>query len=212
LVDVYQVSYGLFSGRFLGELLDPDVAVEAVRGLTPARRESLRELTAGATPLRAISALELSNFLEQRLLRDTDAASMAVSLEVRVPLLDHVVIEAAARLSDRRRFEPLGRKHALRQAALGGLDPSIFERPKSGFVLPIERWARGGMLRQVAETLNDARACQAVGLVPAAVARLWQAFEAGAPGIYWSRVWSVFALLRWCARHSVSLSGAQADV
>ncbi len=206
-VDVYQVSYGLFSGRFLAELLDPDVAGEARYGLTPARREWLRELGSGAPMLRAISALELSNFLEQRLLRDTDAASMAVSLEVRVPLLDHVVIEAAARLSDRRRFEPLGRKQALREAALQGLDPSIFERPKSGFVLPIERWARGGMQRAVAETLNDASACRAAGLVPVAVARLWQAFEAGAPGIYWSRVWSIFALLRWCARHQVSLSG-----
>ncbi len=115
------------------------------------------------------------------------------------------MVEAAARLSDRRRFEPLGRKQALREAALGGLGPAIFDRPKSGFVLPIERWARGGMQREVGETLNDARGCRDAGLSPQAVARLWRAFEAGAPGIYWSRVWSVFALLRWCARHSVSL-------
>jgi len=211
LVDVYQVSYGLFSGRFLSELIEGDLAREAVRGLVPARREALRELVAHTTPLRAISALELSNFLEQRLLRDTDAASMAVSLEVRVPLLDHLVIEAAARLSDRRRFEPLGRKQALREAALGGLDPATFDRPKSGFVLPIERWARGGMQRDVAQTLNDAGTCRAVGLSPEAVARLWQAFEAGAPGIYWSRVWSVFALLRWCTRNSVSLTGTRPE-
>ena len=208
LVDVYQISYGLFSGRFLGELVDPDVGREAVRGLTPHRRAALLELTQGATPLRAISALELANFLEQRLLRDTDAASMAVSLEVRVPLLDHVVIEAVSRLSDARRFQPLGRKQALRDAALGGLDPAIFDRPKSGFVLPIERWARGGMQAEVVETLHDARACQAVGLVPDAVARLWKAFESGAPGIYWSRVWSIYALLRWCTRHQMSLSGS----
>jgi asparagine synthase (glutamine-hydrolysing) len=204
-VDVYQVSYGLFSGRFLSSLLDPEVAGEAVRGLAPARREALRELSEGARPLPAIAALELSNFLEQRLLRDTDAASMAVSLEVRVPLLDHLVVEAAARLSDRRRFEPLGRKQALREAALGELPPALFEREKSGFVLPIERWARGGMQAEVAATLNDPQLCRSAGLVPDAVARLWQAFEAGAPGIYWSRVWSVFALLRWCSRHSMRL-------
>jgi len=210
IVDIYQVSYGLFSGRFLGDLLDPDVAGETLYGLAPQRRKALQDLIAEVTPLRAISALEVSNFLGQRLLRDTDAASMAVSLEVRVPLLDHVVIEAAVRLSDRRRFEPLGRKQALRDAALDGLDPSIFERPKSGFVLPIERWARGGMQREVSEVLNDAKSCRAVGLAPEAVARLWQAFEAGAPGIYWSRIWSVFALLRWCERHSVSLSGQHA--
>ena len=205
LVDVYQISYGLFSGRFLDELLDPGVAAEAHSGLSPARREALRELISGVSPLRAISTLELANFLEQRLLRDTDAASMAVSLEVRVPLLDHLVIEAAARLSDRRRFEPLGRKQVLRDAALGGLDPAIFERPKSGFVLPIDRWAREGMSAEVAATLNDTEACRSAGLVPEAVARLWQAFEAGAPGLYWSRIWSVFALLRWSRAHALRL-------
>ena len=68
------------------------------------------------------------------------------------------------------------------------------------------------MQREVAEVLNDAKSCQAVGLAPEAVARLWQAFEAGAPGIYWSRIWSIFALLRWCARHSVSLSGGPSGV
>jgi asparagine synthase (glutamine-hydrolysing) len=204
-VDVYQVSYGLFSGSFLASLLDRDVAGAAVRGLAPARREALRELCEGARPLPAIAALELSNFLEQRLLRDTDAASMAVSLEVRVPLLDHLVVEAAARLSDRRRFEPLGRKQALREAALGELPQALFEREKSGFVLPIERWARGGMQAEVAATLHDRQLVRSAGLVPEAVARLWQAFEAGAPGIYWSRVWSVFALLRWCSRHSLRL-------
>jgi len=67
------------------------------------------------------------------------------------------------------------------------------------------------MQREVAQTLNDAGTCRAVGLSPEAVARLWQAFEAGAPGIYWSRVWSVFALLRWCTRNSVSLTGTRPE-
>ena len=49
-----------------------------------------------ALPLVAISTLELANFIGERLLRDTDAASMAVSLEARVPLLDHAVIDLVA--------------------------------------------------------------------------------------------------------------------
>jgi asparagine synthase (glutamine-hydrolysing) len=210
LVDVYQVSYGLFSGRFLAELVAPELLEGVACGLSAERRASLAETLDGEEGLAAVSALEISNFLGQRLLRDTDAASMAVSLEVRVPLLDHIVIECVSRLSSRRRFEPLGRKQVLRETALGGLDASIFDRPKSGFVLPIERWARQSLLHEVAETLNDARACEAIGLVPDAVARLWSAFEAGAPGIYWSRVWSIFALLRWCARNNVGLSGREA--
>jgi asparagine synthase (glutamine-hydrolysing) len=63
------------------------------------------------------------------------------------------------------------------------------------------------MQREVADTLNDGPSCRAIGLAPDAVARLWRAFDSGAPGIYWSRVWSIFALLRWCGRHRVSLTG-----
>ena len=206
-VDLYQVSYGLFSGRFLGELLDEELATGVAFGLAPGRRAALRALVEGEPDLSAIASLEIANFLGQRLLRDSDAASMAVSLELRVPLLDHLVIEEAAKLAEDRRFRPLGRKQVLRDVALAGLDPAIFDRPKSGFVLPIERWAKAGMQREVADTLHDREGCRAVGFVPEAVARLWDAFESGAPGIYWSRVWSIFALLRWSAANSVTLAG-----
>ena len=212
LVDLYQVSYGLFSGRFLGELVEPDLRARVDHGLSGGRRSSLRSAVRGIHGPRAVSTLELSNFLEQRLLRDTDCASMAVSLEVRVPLLDHRVIECVWRLSERRRFEPLGEKRALREAALGGLDPKLFDREKSGFVLPIDRWAREGLQVKVAETLNDRAACASVGLVPDAVARLWRGFQAGVPGLYWSRVWSLFVLLRWCAEHRIGLSGHAAGL
>jgi asparagine synthase (glutamine-hydrolysing) len=212
LVDLYQVSYALFSERFLGELVEPDLRAHVDHGLSGGRRSSLRSAVRGIHGPRAVSTLELSNFLEQRLLRDTDCASMAVSLEVRVPLLDHLVIESVWRLSESRRFEPLGKKQALREAALGGLDPALFEREKSGFVLPIDRWAREGLQEKVAETLNDRAACASVGLVPDAVARLWRGFQAGAPGLYWSRVWSLFVLLRWCAEHRLALSGRAAGL
>ncbi len=211
-VDLYQVSYGLFSGRFLGELLDERVATDVAYGLAPERRAALRALVDGEPDLPAIASLEIANFLTQRLLRDSDAASMAVSLELRVPLLDHLVIEQAAKLAEDRRFRPLGRKQVLRDVALAGLDPAIFDRPKSGFVIPIERWARAGMQREVADTLHDRDGCRAVGLVPEAVARLWEAFESGAPGIYWSRIWSVFALLRWSATNGVTLAGTTSRV
>ncbi|MGH8166850.1 MAG: asparagine synthase-related protein [Woeseiaceae bacterium] len=59
------------------------------------RAGALRDLVEGEEILHSISILELTNFIGERLLRDTDAASMAVSLEVRVPLLDHEVVEAS---------------------------------------------------------------------------------------------------------------------
>src|SRR5205085_11927733 len=105
-------------------------------------RQRLEREIAGRSALAAISVLEQRCFLGQRLLRDTDAASMAVSLEVRVPLVDHVLLEHVMRLPDDVRYQPVGRKQILRTMGLAGLDPALFERPKRGFVLPFDKWIR----------------------------------------------------------------------
>jgi asparagine synthase (glutamine-hydrolysing) len=203
LIELYQVAYGLFSEEFVRELTDADRVPPIRLGLTRERRAELEALTQGQPVLHAISLLETATFLTERLLRDTDAASMNVSLEVRVPLVDHEVVEAAARLNDARRFHPLGRKQVLRDIALSSLEESLFERPKAGFELPIDRWCRSDLREEVGGVLMDIHACEAVGLQHEAVASLWRAFESGAPGIYWSRVWSLYVLMRWAASHNL---------
>ncbi len=205
LVPLYQVAYGLFTRAFLRQLSAVACEPGTRLGLPAARAEELTTLVKGSGALNAVSLLEVSCFLGERLLRDTDAASMAVSLEVRVPLLDHRVLESLALLDPATRFEPLGRKQALRRAALADLDPALFERPKSGFVLPLEVWCRRRLRDTVASTMNDESLCRSVGLEPDAVARLWRSYEAQAPGMYWSRIWALFILLWWCRRHDVSL-------
>jgi asparagine synthase (glutamine-hydrolysing) len=147
--------------------------------------------------------MEQRLFLGERLLRDNDAASMAVSIEQRVPLVDQILYESADRLPDGLRFHPVGRKAILRRIGLEGLDPAIFERPKSGFVLPFDRWIRRGLRDVMDRTMRDPLAVRPAGLDPAAVERLWRAFLDGAPGMYWSRVWAVYVLIRWCHRNRV---------
>ncbi|MEX0885094.1 MAG: asparagine synthase (glutamine-hydrolyzing) [Phycisphaeraceae bacterium] len=211
ILAVYQSAYGLFSQHFLKQCLQPGlVNGELTHGLHTDRAHELADRIAGSGPLHAVSLLELASFLGERLLPDTDAASMACSLEVRVPLIDHELIEALALVPEQRRFHPLGRKQLLRDLALDGIDPGLFNRPKAGFVLPIERWCRRQLRDQIADTLEDAELCISVGLQPDAVANLWHAFEAGAPGIYWSRIWALFALLRWCRAHDMSLQPTEA--
>ena len=109
------------------------------------------------------------------------------------------------RLPDSLRFDPVGRKAILRRIGLRGLDPALFERPKSGFVLPFDRWIRSGLRDVMDGSLRDPEAVAGAGLAPGAVRRLWQAFLDGAPGVYWSRVWAVYVLVRWCQRHRVSV-------
>jgi asparagine synthase (glutamine-hydrolysing) len=203
LLALYQLAYALFLPGFQHELLAPGFAQPLADGLPAPMRHRLVAETRGRTPLSAISVMEQRVFLGERLLRDNDAASMACSLEQRVPLVDQVLFESVDRLADQARYQPLGRKAALRRIGLRGLAPALFERPKSGFVLPFDRWIRRGLKDAMDKTLRDPQAIAPVGLAPAAVERLWRAYINGAPGMYWSRVWSVYVFIRWCHRNQV---------
>ncbi|MGJ4931117.1 asparagine synthase (glutamine-hydrolyzing) [Bradyrhizobium sp. HKCCYLS2038] len=203
LLALYQMAYALFLPGFQRELLAPDVAATVSDGLPAAMKAKITAETRARTPLSAISVMEQRLFLGERLLRDNDVASMAASLEQRVPLVDQVLLEAVDRLPDASRYEPLRSKAMLRRIGLRGLDLSLFDRPKSGFVLPMDRWIRRGLQDAMDQTLRDPQATAPVGLDPAAVERLWRAFLDGAPGLYWSRVWSIYVFVRWCHRHRV---------
>ncbi len=199
----YQLAYALFLPEFQSELLAPGFAEALADGLPRAMRQWVSAQIRARTPLSAISVMEQRLFLGERLLRDNDVASMASSLEQRVPLVDQVLYESVDRLSDHARYQPLGRKDMLRRIGLRGLDPALFERPKSGFVLPFDRWIRRGLKDSIDQTLRDPQAVAPAGLDPVAVERLWRAFLDGAPGMYWSRVWSVYVFVRWCHRNRV---------
>ena len=204
-VDVHQVSYSLFTHEFMGELLRDGEHPDVIAGLPRRRAEELAIIANGHLDLHGVSMLELSCFVGERLLRDTDCTSMAVSLEVRVPLLDHEVIESAAGIETAQRFLPLGKKPPLRSIALSGLDQRLFDRPKAGFELPIEHWCRSTLKSNLDATFADRQRFESIGINHETANRLWRAFQAGAPGIYWSRVWSLFALTDWCRRHEVQL-------
>src|SRR5271169_6445673 len=203
LLALYQLAYALFLPGFQHELLAPSFAEALADGLPVAMRQRIIAESRGRTPLSAISVMEQRLFLGERLLRDNDVASMACSLEQRVPLVDQVLFESVDRLPDQVRYQPLGRKTMLRRIGLRGLEPALFERRKSGFVLPFDRWIRRGLKHAMDETLRDPQAIAPVGLDPVAVERLWRAFLDGAPGMYWSRVWSVYVFVRWCRRNRV---------
>jgi asparagine synthase (glutamine-hydrolysing) len=203
---IYQVAYGLYTREFLGALTSDALRVGTENGLLPARAKELAELVGSASPLSGIGRLELALFIGERLLRDTDAASMAASVEVRVPLLDHRVVEAAHAVPDADRFLPLGKKQLLRSLAMPAIDPALFDRSKAGFELPIQLWAKDQLVGNIEAHFSDRALVERVGLKSDALGRLWQAFRAGAPGIYWSRVWAPYVLLDWCRRHDMTLA------
>jgi asparagine synthase (glutamine-hydrolysing) len=121
---------------------------------------------------------------------------MAVALEARVPLLDHRVIEAAWRLPLEAKLRDGKGKWILRQVLARYVPPALFERPKMGFGVPIDRWLRGP-LRDWAEALLAESRLRAQGLLqPEPIRARWQAHvEERANWAY--PLWNVLMLQAW---------------
>lgn len=210
MLALYQSAYALFlpetHRRLLGDAVDGQARDSL--GLPPAIVAALREETAGRSDLACIAALEQRLFLGERLLRDTDSTSMAASIETRLPLVDQQLLETVAALPDEARFHPVRSKAMLRRAGLQNLDPALFDRPKAGFELPFDHWLHGPLGAEVGAVLEDAALMSAIGLSPTVVAQLWRAYRARAPGLYWTRIWCLYALAVWARREGLSLEAA----
>jgi asparagine synthase (glutamine-hydrolysing) len=201
LLSLYQLAYAIFLPDFQRQLLGGALANLIADGLPDPMRSQLLNEMGSRSPHSAISLIEQRLFLGERLLRDTDATSMAASIEVRLPLVDQVLFENIDSLPDLERYYPIGKKSLLRRTGLRGLDPALFEQPKRGFSLPYDLWIRRGLGKVMDETMRDPAVVNPTGLNPETVRRLWQAFLDGAPGLYWSRVWAIYVLIRWCHRN-----------
>lgn len=137
-----------------------------------------------------ISWVELTRYMRQTLLRDSDQMSMAVSLELRVPFLDHELVEFVLGLpaSAKARFRMV--KGLLVEACRDLLPPSVYRRPKMGFGLPMADWMRGPLKNLVEEGLGEVTTLHL--LSEETVQKLAGQFAAGT--LHWTRLWSVAIL------------------
>lgn len=147
-----------------------------------------------------VSLLEMRTYMQNVLLRDTDQMSMAHALEVRVPFLDHTLVEWVMGIDDVRKF-PHTPKQLLTDS-LGDLLPrEIIDRPKMGFVLPWANWMKQelrDLCEQKLQNLGDRS-----GLSGDYLQELWQAFLNDDPKVSWSRIWLLVVLENWLEEHHV---------
>jgi asparagine synthase (glutamine-hydrolysing) len=167
----------IFSADARAALLQP---ARRVPGADPleAWRARYRE-TAGADELARLQDVDLGTYLVDDLLVKTDRASMAHSLEVRVPFLDPAVAALALALPRRQKVWALQKKRLLRRAAARVLPPSIVFGPKRGFSIPAAAWLRGPLLPMARDLLAPDTVRRQGFFRPQAVTRLLEEHAGG---------------------------------
>jgi asparagine synthase (glutamine-hydrolysing) len=132
----YMLRRGLFMPWEMTRFLSPECVREGWERLAPLER--LEETIAGIRSARlAVSALEMTWYMRNQLLRDSDWAGMAHSVEIRVPMVDIEVLRALTPLLANR---PLEGKGILAGVAAPRLRGELLKRPKTGFAVPVHRW------------------------------------------------------------------------
>jgi asparagine synthase (glutamine-hydrolysing) len=148
-------------------------------------------------PLNYISACELRGYLQNMLLRDCDGMSMAHSLELRVPFLDHRLVEFALSLPGSFKSKLFQQKSLLRSAMKPLLPRAVFRRPKIGFNLAFPQWMRTSLRGTVELALLRDHPV----LDTPTVTKLWNTFVTGGDDRLWTRLWGLYTLTAWLDRH-----------
>lgn len=154
-----------------------------------------------------ISELELQGYMANTLLRDTDAMSMAHSLEVRVPFVDAKVVDYALALPGEWKLDQRGNgvpKPLLADALADLLPRDFLARKKMGFTLPFEKWMQGRMRSEISKVFGDDHLLSAAGLIANDVRELWARFLRAPRAVGWTRPWSLFVLAQWCQVNRVT--------
>ncbi len=145
--------------------------------------------------------LDTLTYLPDDILCKLDRASMACSLEARVPFLDHRIVELAWRLPLHMKIRKGVSKWALRQVLYKRVPKELIERPKAGFAIPVGQWLRGP-LREWAEALLNPSRLKAEGyLHPGPISKVWQAHLSGHYD-HTPKLWSVLMFQAWLEAQS----------
>lgn len=137
----YQIQRGVFMPWQLPQhILDPAFAAEGLRRLGVAESEAQSSTRHVLKGFAKVVELESTRYMRNQLLRDTDWVAMAHSLEIRVPMVDHVLLEAVVGLAATGRLGP--GKSILPATLNRALPRAALERPKTGFTVPIWKWLR----------------------------------------------------------------------
>lgn len=147
-------------------------------------------------PLSQLQDLDLKTYLPGDILTKVDRMSMANSLEARVPLLDHPLVEFACSLPPDLRMRGVSTKYLLKRVLAGRVPAEVLARPKQGFAVPLESWFSGSVPGFFRDELADGARLVGVGIRRQEINRLFDRFEATRRRDYCDRLWALVVLNR----------------
>ena len=165
--------------------------------------EALREETRAGDPVNAMLGADLGLGLPGDMLVKVDRMSMANSLEVRCPYLDHRVAECAAAMPGPFKLAPGSGKRILRRAFADRLPAEVFGRPKRGFEIPIADWLRGE-LADLARRATDPGRLKRQGLFRSELPRRWMSELAAGRRDSSRQLWTLVAFQAWWERRQAA--------
>jgi asparagine synthase (glutamine-hydrolysing) len=192
--EMYFHTVGIFERRRLGEIV-PRVVDDS---LLPYFR-TFRDPRGGGIVGRAM-ATDIKTYLVDDILTKVDRASMAYSLEARVPLLDHRIVEFAARLPMEHKVRGGETKHLLRKILYRHVPRERIDRPKMGFGIPVNRWLRNELRPLLGEYLDNARVRREGFLRPEGVDRVVREHLSGHRDHQY-RLWALLVFSMWVERY-----------
>jgi asparagine synthase (glutamine-hydrolysing) len=192
--DRYLDSGAFFREGQRQELFHRDVLAEMEKD--PLRDARTRLLQQEGEWLSAAQDLDLHNYLPLDILTKVDRMSMAHSLEVRVPLLDHTLVEFAATVPPELNLNGVGGKGLFKKAMRGVIPDAVIDRPKRGFAVPLEFWFRGELEGFARDLLLSRRSSERNILNTPYVARLLDLHRGGRPLDL--QLWTLISFELWC--------------
>lgn len=185
--------------RLLTQHRQSDSIVLGLNGEPTAWAEAEARLVSPQSSLRQLCFNDLVGYLSDDILVKVDRAAMAVALEVRVPFLDHHIVEFSLTLPDALKFRDGQTKWILRQALYRQLPAELVDRPKQGFSLPLGEWLRGPLREWADNLLNEPRILAEGFFDPAPIRRRWKEHLSGdRDWQHW--LWNVLMFQAWYER------------
>ncbi|MBN1405143.1 MAG: asparagine synthase (glutamine-hydrolyzing) [Candidatus Omnitrophica bacterium] len=148
-----------------------------------------------------LSFLEITNYLQNMLLQDTDRMSMANSLEIRVPFLDHILVENMFTVPGHLKVGSDFTKRLLIRSTQDLLPREVYSRPKKGFVFPFQIWLKEGLKDYCSDALSSGNLEDIPCLNSNNVNKIWQDFLNGGKLYNYTCILTILSFVNWYKRN-----------